>query len=322
MKYQYIQDKPLRFIDLFAGIGGIRLGVELACKEANIPCKCIFSSEIDKFACRTYLANFNETPSGDITKINEEDIPSFDLLCAGFPCQPFSIAGKQKGFEDIRGTLFFDIARIIKFHNPRIIFLENVKNLLTHDKGRTFNVIKNTLEDLGYYVNYKILNAKDFGVPQNRERIYIVCFKKSDFSNCLFEFPEKSGIITKLNNILDNNIEEKYTISNRLWEYLKSRKEKQLAKGNGFGYSLFNKDTIYTSTISARYYKDGSEILIKQEGKNPRKLTPKEATRLQGFPEDFKIVVSDMQMYKQCGNSVAVPVIKAIVKKICLCLGN
>ena len=311
--------KEIKFIDLFAGIGGIRLGVEQACKENGIKCKCVFSSEIDKFACQTYEANFHEKPSGDITKIKEQDIPSFDMLCAGFPCQPFSIAGKQKGFEDTRGTMFFEIARIVKYHRPKIVFLENVKNLLTHDKGRTFAVIKQTLEDLGYFVNYKVLNAKDFGVPQNRERIYIVCFKKDDFEDCNeFEFPEKTGVKTKLSDILDKEVDKKYTITDHLWEYLKNRKTKQQAKGNGFGYSLFDDDAIYTRTISARYYKDGSEILIKQKDKNPRRLTPREATKLQGFPNDFKIVVSDLQMYKQCGNSVAVPVIKSISENICL----
>lgn len=304
-----MNDKKLKFIDLFAGIGGIRLGFE---ELGN----CVFSSEFDKYSQITYEANFGHKPAGDITQINPNEIPSFDILLAGFPCQPFSMAGLKKGFEDIRGTLFFYIAKIIDYHKPKIIFLENVKALKSHDKGKTYQVIENTLKNLGYNVYTKIINAKDFGVPQNRERIYIVCF----LENIDFQFPNPLNRNTKLGDILDNEIDDKYTISNKLWAGHQRRKQEHRQKGNGFGYSLFSHNSSYTSTISARYYKDGSEILIAQEGKNPRKLTPREACRLQGFPNNFIIPVSDNQAYKQFGNSVAVPVIKAIANQIKIAL--
>ncbi|MDD3476167.1 MAG: DNA cytosine methyltransferase [Sulfurimonas sp.] len=297
-------------IDLFAGIGGIRLGFEQAFGEEI---EFVFASEIDKYARQTYYANFAEEPFGDITQIDETKIEKFDILLAGFPCQAFSVAGYRKGFEDTRGTLFFDVARIIKYHKPKVVFLENVKGLVGHDKGKTFNVILETLRELGYRVEYKILNAKDFGVPQNRERIYIVCFLGDEVE---FEFPNKIEIEVKVGDILDDKIEDKYTISDKLWAGHQRRKIEHKEKGNGFGYSIFNKNSSYTSTISARYYKDGSEILIEQDGKNPRKLTPREAGRLQGFPDKFHIKVSDVQAYKQFGNSVSVPVIKAIAKNI------
>lgn len=294
------------FIDLFAGIGGIRLGFE------SVDGECLFSSEWDKFAQQTYYENFGELPAGDITKIDPKDIPSFDVLCAGFPCQPFSQAGLKKGFLDTRGTLFFDIARIIKYHMPKVVFLENVKRFQSHDGGRTFNVVKLVLEELGYTVFSKVLNARDFGLPQNRERIYIVCF----LEKVKFEFPSPFEKTIKLGDILEPSVSSKYTISDMLWKGHQRRKKEHILKGNGFGYSLFNKDSPYTSTISARYYKDGSEILIEQEGKNPRKLTPREAARLQGFPETFLIPVTDNQAYKQFGNSVAVNVIKMLAEKI------
>jgi DNA (cytosine-5)-methyltransferase 1 len=295
----------LKFIDLFAGIGGIRLGFQ----ELG---KCVFSSEWDKFAQITYEANFGYKPQGDIMQIHETDMPSFDILLAGFPCQPFSNAGLKKGFEDTRGTLFFDIARIINFHKPKVVFLENVKALKTHNKGNTYKTIENTLQDFGYTVYMQILNARDFGVPQNRERIYIVGF----LENIDFKFPKPLKQKITLGDILEESVLEKYTISNKLWAGHQRRKEEHKQKGNGFGYSLFNHNSQYTSTISARYYKDGSEILIEQEGKNPRKLIPREAARLQGFPNNFIIPVSDNQAYKQFGNSVAVPVVKAIAKQI------
>jgi len=294
------------FIDLFAGIGGIRTGFEKAGGES------VFSSEWDLNSQKTYQANFEEIPHGDITKIKAEEIPSFDMLLAGFPCQPFSQAGLKKGFNDIRGTLFFDIIKIVEHHKPSVVFLENVRNLAGHDKGKTLKVIIEKLEDLGYTVFYKILNAKDFGVPQNRARIYIICFKdKIDFT-----FPKEPKIKTRLGDILDKKVDDKYTISDKLWAGHQRRKKEHKAKGNGFGYCMFDEDSEYTSTISARYYKDGSEILIKQKNKNPRKLTPKEASRLQGFPEGFIIPVSDTQAYRQFGNSVAVPVIKILAKQI------
>lgn len=296
-----------KFIDLFAGVGGIRLPFD------EIGGECVFSSEIDKFARQTYEANYGETPHGDITEIEPKDIPDFDLLLAGFPCQPFSQAGLQKGFNDTRGTLFFYIAKIIEQKKPNVVLLENVKRLKTHDKGKTFRVMKETLEDLGYSVSSKVLAAKDFGVPQNRERIYIVALRDQS----TFEFPAPTYEPTKVGSILENSIPEKYTISDRLWQGHQRRKLEHKVKGNGFGYSLFNKDSTHTNTISARYYKDGSEILIDQgKDKNPRKITPREAARLQGFPDTFKIVVSDVQAYKQFGNSVSVPVIRAIAQEL------
>ncbi|ALG69405.2 DNA cytosine methyltransferase [Beggiatoa leptomitoformis] len=298
-----------KVIDLFAGIGGIRTGFQQAFKEYA---QFVFSSEIDKFSAQSYQANYGESPVGDITLINETEIPQFDVLLAGFPCQPFSHAGLKKGFEDVRGTLFFDIVRIVKHHQPKVVFLENVKGFKNHDKGNTFRVVKNTLNELGYIVYAEVLNAKDFGVPQNRERIYIIGFREP----LDFEFPTPPKCKVKLGDILEANVDEKYTLSDKLWDGHQRRKLEHLQKGNGFGYSLFDANSAYTSTISARYYKDGSEILIAQQGKNPRKLTPREACRLQGFPEDFMIVVSDTQAYRQFGNSVCVPVIRALAEAI------
>lgn len=303
------KDAEFKIIDLFAGIGGIRLGFQKVFREKAT---FVFASEIDKFAQKTYYENFKHLPMGDLTQIKEQDIPKFDILLAGFPCQPFSNAGLKKGFNDTRGTLFFDIARIVKYHRPKIVFLENVKGFKNHDKGNTFKVVKNTLEEMGYKVFAEILNAKDFGVPQNRERIYIVCF----LDDINFEFPKGNKKNIKVGDILLKEVDEKYTISDKLWAGHQRRKKEHKAKGNGFGYKLFDESSPFTSTISARYYKDGSEILIAQKNKNPRKLTPREAAKLQGFPEDFKIPVSDTQSYKQFGNSVAVPVIEAIAKNI------
>lgn len=301
-----------KMIDLFAGIGGTRLGFQL---HGNV--KSVFSSEWDKFAQKTYQANFGEIPEGDITKIDENNIPDHDILVAGFPCQAFSQAGLKKGFEDTRGTLFFDIARILRVKRPKTFLLENVKNLRSHDKGRTFEIITNTLEDLDYKVFSTVLRARDFGVPQNRERIYIVGFDKEYFGeNISFDFPTPPMTKTRVGDILQKNVDDKYTISDRLWKGHKRRKREHKKKGNGFGYTLFDENSPYTNTISARYYKDGSEILIKQENKNPRKITPREALRLQGFPENFIIPVSDTQAYKQFGNSVAVPVVHAIAREI------
>lgn len=305
-----------RAIDLFAGIGGIRLGFQ---KAFGNQIEFIFASEIDKYARVTYENNFGDIPHGDITKIDPQDIPAFDFLLAGFPCQPFSHAGLKKGFDDIRGTLFFDIVKIVEFHHPKVIFLENVKGFKNHDKGNTFAVVKRTLNELGYKVFAEVLNAKDFGVPQNRERIYIIGFLNQDID---FTFPVGGDKYVKLGDILETKIDSKYTISDKLWEGHQRRKADHQAKGNGFGYSLFNKESLYTSTISARYYKDGSEILIEQKNKNPRKITPREAARLQGFPDNFKIVISDVQAYKQFGNSVAVPVIEKLANKISNCLNQ
>ena len=300
----------VKIVDLFAGIGGIRLGVEQAFGSVD----CVFTSEIDKYAVTTYKANFKDSHIfGDIKQIDENDVPDHDILLAGFPCQPFSQAGLKKGFTDTRGTLFFDIERILLAKQPKAFLLENVKQLKGHDKGRTFQTIINHLNKAGYKVFYEILKARDFGLPQNRERIYIVGFLDHSIN---FEFPKPTNLPTRVGDILDDVVDEKYTISDKLWAGHKRRKEANKLKGKGFGYSLFNKDSKYTNTISARYYKDGSEILIEQENKNPRKLTPREAARLQGFPEDYIIPVSDAQAYKQFGNSVAVPVIKAIAAEI------
>ncbi|MFK3957913.1 DNA (cytosine-5-)-methyltransferase [Pseudalkalibacillus hwajinpoensis] len=303
-----------KFIDLFAGIGGIRLAFE----EYG---ECVFSSEWDNKAKETYKLNFGEEPEGDITQIDEKDIPDHDILLAGFPCQPFSLAGvskknslgKQHGFlDETQGTLFFDLARVIKEKQPQAFLLENVKNLRNHDKGKTFKMIKKVLEEeLGYTVYDRVINAKGL-VPQNRERIYIVGFKKPIH----FEFPVIPEKGPPLRTILDNNVIDKYTLSDKLWNYLQAYKEKHSKKGNGFGFGLADLNS-NTRTLSARYHKDGSEILIPQgEGKNPRRLTPRECARLQGFPETFKIEVSDTAAYKQFGNSVAVPVVKEIAKNI------
>ena len=304
------------FIDLFAGIGGMRIAFE------KVGGECVFSSEWDKFAQLTYAANFGDTPHGDITQVELSDVPRHDILIGGFPCQPFSHAGLKRGFEDTRGTLFFDVARIIDHRKPSMVLLENVKGFTSHDKGRTMAVVKETLEDLGYNVFHKVLNARDFGVPQNRERVFIVAINKKKMGSIGFEYPVPRKVETQVGDILDSKVDEKYTISNKLWAGHKRRLKEHRAKGNGFGYSLFNTKSAYTSTISARYYKDGSEILIEQKDANPRKLTPREAARLQGFPEKFQIPVSDNQAYKQFGNSVAVPVIHAIAKNMVKLMEN
>ena len=295
------------FIDLFAGIGGMRIPLE------ELGGKCVFSSEIDKYCIQSYKANFEEEPHGDITQIDEKNIPKHNILVAGFPCQAFSHAGLKKGFQDTRGTLFFDIARILKHKKPEAFLLENVKGLRGHDKGKTLRIIIKTLNELGYQsINLEVLNSKNFGLPQNRERIFIVGFKK--YLN--FNFPQPLNKKTRLGTILHKNAARKLTISDKLWDSHQRRKQKNKDLGRGFGYSSFNRDAEYTSTISARYYKDGSEILIEQKNKNPRMLSPREAARLQGFPESFKIVVSNPQAYKQFGNSVSVPVIREIAKEM------
>jgi DNA (cytosine-5)-methyltransferase 1 len=305
--------KGWTFIDLFAGIGGVRIPFD------ELGATCVFSSEWDKYSQITYAANYGHLPTGDITKIDAADIPPFDILLAGFPCQPFSNAGLKKGFEDTRGTLFFDVCRIVEHHSPKILLLENVKGFRGHDKGKTFQVVKGALQDLGYSIYDKILNARDFGVPQNRERIFIIAFLNTHFKReDFFSFPHSQTTKTCVADILEKTVDEKYTLSDRLWQGHKRRKQEHLLKGNGFGYSLFDEQSPYTSTISARYYKDGSEILIAQQNKNPRKLTPREAARLQGFPENFILPNSDAQTYKQFGNSVAVPVIRAIATQIAL----
>ena len=309
-KNRTIEECRFKQIDLFAGIGGIRQAFQ---KHGGYN---VYSSEWDKFAQTTYRINYGEIPDGDITLVDEKDIPDHDILLAGFPCQPFSQAGLHKGFEDTRGTLFFDIARILKEKRPKAFMLENVKQLRGHDKGNTLKVILSVLDELNYYVpNPQILNAYHFGLPQNRERIIIVGFNKDYLPKNYKEFEYPVGEIDeeiRVGDILEEEVGERFTISDKLWEGHQARKKKHKKKGNGFGFSLFNKDSKYTSTISARYYKDGSEALIEQDEKNPRMLTPRECARLQGFTDDFIIPVSNAQSYKQFGNSVCIPVIEAV----------
>ncbi|XPV54192.1 MAG: DNA cytosine methyltransferase [Halarcobacter ebronensis] len=309
-----LNQHKFQFIDLFAGVGGIRIPFD------ELGGECVLGSEIDKYAKITYQSYFKDIPQGDISKIQPCEIDNFDILVGGFPCQPFSQAGHRKGFHDTRGTLFFEVEKILRCKTPKAFLLENVKGLKGHDKGNTFRVIKESLESMGYYVTEKVLAAKDFGLPQNRERIYIVGFwEEEDFNR--FNFPEATNEPTKLGKILEKNVDEKYTISDRLWAGHQRRKKEHAKKGNGFGFGMFNEDSTYTNTISARYYKDGSEILIEQKGKNPRKLTPLEAARLQGFPDELvysaqKAGVSDTQLYKQFGNAVPVNVVRNIAQNM------
>lgn len=316
-------EKPMfTFIDLFAGMGGFRLAMQA---QGG---KCIFSSEWNQYAQKTYLANFGDMPFGDITKEETKSfIPKhFDVLCAGFPCQPFSIAGVSKknslgretGFKDkTQGTLFFDVADIISRHRPKAFFLENVKNLVSHDKGRTFKVITETLEELDYSIHYEVLDGKSF-VPQHRERIMIVGYDRKIYGGKEeFEFPKLGNPVNCIGDILEKDVPEKYTLSDKLWGYLQNYAQKHKEKGNGFGYGLVNLDGI-TRTLSARYYKDGSEVLIPQgEGVNPRRLTPRECARLMGYPDEYIIdAVSEVQAYRQCGNSVIVPLITAVAEQL------
>lgn len=366
-----MKKKKYTFIDLFAGIGGFHTAMHYAGG------KCVFASEWDKNARLSYEANykniepdlFKKDKEGkylffneDINDVIPSEIPDFDICCGGFPCQPFSVAGLKRGFEDTRGTLFFNIANIVKEkihagYPPKVLFLENVRGLKTHDKGNTLKVILATLDELGYRYSYEVLNAKYFGVPQNRERLFIIAWNKKLIHTNTFRFPYgiatdgstiyekeklKEGTLpTKVSDIFEpsETLDPRYTISDRMWEGHQRRKERNRQNGKGFGYSLFNADSIYTSTISARYWKDGSEILIDQseKGLNPRILTPVEAGRLQGYriigngwehPEceknpnynksniEFKIVVSRKEAYRQFGNSVAIPVIKRLADEI------
>lgn len=307
------------FIDLFAGIGGMRIAFQ------NNGGRCVYSNEWNKYSQQTYFANFGEQPDGDITKVNADDIPDHDILVAGFPCQPFSIAGVSKknslgrptGFKDkTQGTLFFDVCRILKAKRPKAFMLENVKNLKSHDKGRTFKVIMESLDELDYQVFYAVLDGQNF-VPQHRERILIVGFDRKRYgSDYDFKF-DITPVTPKpvMNDILERKVDDKYTLSDKLWTYLQNYAAKHRAAGNGFGYGIADRNGI-SRTLSARYYKDGSEILIKQRGKNPRRLTPRECARLQGFPDDFKIVVSDTQAYRQFGNSVVVPLMQNVAALI------
>ena len=363
--------KKITFIDLFAGIGGFHTAMH------SIGARCVYASEWDKNARISYEANykdiepklFTKNKEGEYLYFNEDindavpsNIPDFDVCCGGFPCQPFSVAGLKRGFEDTRGTLFFNIANIVREKikagvPPKVLFLENVRGLKNHDNGNTLKVILATLDELGYNYSYCVLNAKYFGVPQNRERLFIIAWFRELIKVEEFNFPygldaqgkiiynkeelKKGTLSTKVSDIFEpeDAIEAKYTISDRMWEGHQKRKERNRKNGKGFGYSLFSAGSTYTSTISARYWKDGSEILIDQsdKGLNPRILTPVEAGRLQGYriigkgwqhPEcannqnyndnnpEFKIVVSNKEAYHQFGNSVAIPVIKALAKEI------
>ncbi len=307
------------FIDLFAGIGGMRIAFEQNGGQ------CVYSNEWNKYCQQTYFANFGEQPEGDITKVDASTIPDHDILVAGFPCQPFSIAGVSKknslgratGFEDkTQGTLFFDVCRILKAKRPKAFMLENVKNLCSHDKGRTFKIILESLKELNYSVFYSVIDGQNY-VPQHRERIIIVGFDMNRYGNDYsFEFninPVEPKPIMK--DILEPNVESKYTLSDKLWVYLQNYAAKHKAAGNGFGYGIAPPHGV-SRTLSARYYKDGSEILIEQDNRNPRKLTPRECARLQGFPDSFKIPVSDTQAYRQFGNSVVVPLITDVASLI------
>lgn len=318
-KVKESENVGFKFIDLFAGIGGMRLAYEQAGGH------CVYSNEWNKYSQQTYFANFGEQPDGDITKVDENSIPDHDVLVAGFPCQPFSIAGVSKkqsmgratGFEDkTQGTLFFDVCRILKAKRPKAFMLENVKNLCSHDKGRTFKVITESLDELDYAVFYKVLDGQNF-VPQHRERIVIVGFDRKRYGDNINFLFNISSTETKpvMKDILDNEVDGKYTLSDKLWTYLQNYAAKHKAAGNGFGYGIADPNGI-SRTLSARYYKDGSEILIAQDGKNPRRLTPRECARLQGFPDDFKIPVSDTQAYKQFGNSVVVPLMAKVAELV------
>ena len=327
-------------IDLFAGIGGIRIGFEKAFAEAI---ETVFVSEWDVHAQKTYRENFEDKFSlqGDITQIDEKTIPEFDICLAGFPCQAFSLAGRRQGFDDdykglSRGTLFFDVARICARHKPKVIFCENVKGLTIHDKGRTFKVIKGTLKELGYTVFDEILNSKDFGVPQNRERIYIVAFR-NDIAPKEFIFPKPTDNSKKISDIIEKEaVSVKYYLSTTYIDTLRAHRARHEAKGNGFGYEIRSMDSIAGAIVCGGMGKERNLIIdnrirdftpithikgeVNREG--IRKMTPREWARLQGFPDTFKLPLADVHLYKQFGNSVTVPVITAIAEKIKEVLDN
>jgi DNA (cytosine-5)-methyltransferase 1 len=299
------------FVDLFAGIGGIRLGLQTAGGT------CAYSVEIDRFARTTYEANFGRCEGTDIKDVDQ--LPPHDVLAGGFPCQPFSIAGvsknlslgRQHGFQHARqGNLFFDVARLIATSRPRALFLENVKNLMSHDRGRTFEVIRATLEDLGYNVTNRVVDAR-YWVPQHRERTFIIGLNRDYYGEQRFVFPDPPVSAPVLGSILEAEAPRKYVLSQHLWDYLQAYAEKHRQRGNGFGFGLVGPDSV-ARTLSARYHKDGSEILVRTCDGPPRRLTPRECARLMGFPEDFRIVVSDTQAYHQFGNAVVVPVITVL----------
>lgn len=323
----------LKSIDLFAGIGGIRLGFEQAFGEEL---KTVFVSEWDEYAQKTYKANFTDEfeIAGDITKISEDDIPDFDICLAGFPCQAFSLAGQRKGFKDdykglSRGTLFFDVVRICEKKKPKVIFCENVKGLTIHDKGRTFDIIKNALREIGYTPFEHILNSKDFGVPQNRERIYIVAFR-NDIAPSEFIFPTPTDSSKRIKDILEGPVPARYYLSECYMQTLRDHKARHEAKGHGFGYEIRDWDDVAGAIVCGGMGRERNLIIDKRQTdltptthikgeinkEGIRKMTPREWARLQGFPDSYKLVLADVHLYKQFGNSVTVPVIKAIAEKI------
>lgn len=323
----------LKSIDLFAGIGGIRLGFEQAFGEEL---KTVFVSEWDEYAQKTYKANFADDfeITGDITKISENDVPDFDICLAGFPCQAFSLAGQRKGFEDdykgmSRGTLFFDVARICEKKKPKVIFCENVKGLTIHDKGRTFDIIKNTLREIGYTPFEHILNSKDFGVPQNRERIYIVAFR-NDIAPKEFIFPKPTDSSKRIRDILEGPVPAKYYLSECYMQTLRDHKARHAAKGHGFGYEIRDWNDVAGAIVCGGMGRERNLIIDKRQTdltptthikgevnkEGVRKMTPREWARLQGFPDSYKLVLADVHLYKQFGNSVTVPVIRAIAEKV------
>ncbi len=295
----------IKYIDLFCGIGGFRVAATQVFDKYNIPSKCLFSSDIDPYARETYNANFGEYPAVDITEVKALDIPDHDLLFAGFPCQPFSIIGKGEGFEDTRGTLFFDIARILKAKRPKAFVLENVKRLVRHDKGRTLKKIHDVLTDLGYYYDYRVLNALDYGLPQKRERVFIVGFHKP----ASFQWPAKQDFFRPLSDILEHNVDEKYYASDRI-------QRKRIAKHTStHTLSVWHENksgniSSYPYSCALRSGASYNYLLVNGE----RRLTPREMLRLQGFPDSFKIVVSDAQIRKQAGNAVPINVVRAVLE--------
>ena len=311
-------NRKYRYLDLFAGVGGITYSL-------YPDHECIGVSEIDKYALLTYKVNHpnikDEMYLGDIKSIQDLNT-DIDILLGGVPCTSFSVAGKRLGTKDpIVGDLFEETIRVVRINRPKVVFIENVKGLLSHNQGNTFKDIEKKLKDLDYTVHYQVLKAEEYGMVQTRHRIYIVCFDNKVFKDTSFEFPVPTNVTTELRSILEVGVNPKYILTDTMWSYLKARKQEQKDKGNGFGYKMYTRSSPSVGTLSARYGKDGSEILINEEwllsNPNPRRLTPRECARLQGFPDSFNIsACSDTQLYKQFGNSVCVPVVSSIIKNI------
>lgn len=313
----------LRIIDLFAGIGGIRMGFEQTGQVETV-----FSCEIDKNACKVYKINFGDDALCDISKLNPETIPDFDILCGGFPCQAFSIAGARAGFKDTRGTLFFDVARIVDEKKPKVVFLENVKGLTNHKGGKTFEIIRNTLDDLGYNVHWKVLNATKFGLPQKRERVYIVALRKDIIGSEIFEFPIGNAKETYIKDILEKNVDAKYFLSQQYYDTLIAHKGRHKDKGNGFGYMIIPHDEAANTIMCGGMGRERNLIIdnrtpsnldkrkTPRNKDNVRTMTPREWARLQGIPDTFELAYVNGHAYKQLGNCVVVPIINAVAKKI------